>query len=64
MPITLEPRWCPFCFACNNTKVDLSLVGVACSVCGHTVTCDTCDDHDCEFRDDPYNTDGDCLRLK
>lgn len=60
MSIILEPRWCPSCLV-RGVKIDLSLMESKCPRCGHTVTCDNCDNRECDLRNDPYNTDGDCL---
>jgi len=38
--------------------------GDKCSVCGHYMTCDNCAFTNCEFRNDLYNIDGDCLGEK
>lgn len=61
-------RYCPFCEDYDKSQVEMKL-GEPCPKCGHRCTCDSCkDEHnqpiECEFRDDPYNTDGDCLATK
>lgn len=54
---------CPWCLHFENKQVERGK-GSECPECGHWMTCDLCDIEDCEFRDDLYNTDGDCLMEK
>lgn len=54
---------CPWCLEFAHKEVKRGK-GNECTECGHWMTCDLCDFEDCEFRDDLYNTDGDCLMEK
>lgn len=55
---------CPFCLGALS-KIVRRLAGEKCPTCGHYLTCDTCPARVfCEFADDGYNTDGDCLADK
>ncbi len=55
---------CGVCREVFHRTGALRVIGVECEGCHHTFTCDECKVKDCEFRDDLYNTDGDCLLEK
>jgi len=53
------------CIFCLISKVETVVVPFeSCPVCGKQNSCDFCSTKECEYRDDPYNTNGDCLREK
>jgi len=54
---------CPWCYRMAGEDRARPLGGV-CSTCGNSMTCEICDVDDCEFRNDLYNTNGDCLMTK
>ena len=54
---------CPWCLEIAHKEVKICK-GHECPECGHWLSCDLCDYENCEFRDDLYNTDGDCLMEK
>lgn len=54
---------CPWCYRVNQKDVARKL-GATCSTCGYYITCEICNEEDCQFRDDLYNIDGDCLMTK
>lgn len=54
-----------FCIFCLISKVETIVVlWESCPICGKKNSCDFCSTKDCEFRDDPYNTNEDCLKEK
>jgi len=57
---------CPLCYKIDPTNVVLVArpLGKECPICKHYVTCEQCEVDGCEFRNDLYNTDGDCLMEK
>ena len=60
--LTDAKRRCPVCLM--NGKETLRSDAEECPVCGHYITCERCNVDDCEFRNDVYNIDGDCLATK
>lgn len=57
-----QNRLCIFCLV---SKVETVVVLFeSCPVCGKKNSCDFCSTKECEYRDDSYNTNGDCLREK
>lgn len=54
---------CLWCYRIHMKDIARGL-GETCPVCNHCVTCDDCDNDDCHFRGDLYNTDGACLMTK
>jgi hypothetical protein len=53
------------CIFCLISKIETIVVLFeSCPVCGKKNSCDFCSTKECEYRNDPYNTNGDCLKEK
>lgn len=53
------------CIFCGISKIEtIVVIWESCPICSKKNSCDFCSNKECEFRDDPYNTNRDCPKEK